>query len=91
MFLRHRPRQFQPARFKSFYCIPTNKCEKSSTHRELLVQSGRHLPCLLVSIVGWLVKFWCTRYRDSAPLIKCQKFLWNMVGTSFLFPKGKKK
>ena len=54
MFLRHRPRHFQPPRIKNFYCIPTDKCEKSSTHRpsELTVQSGRHLPCLW--LVGWL-------------------------------------
>ena len=37
---------------KIFYCIPTNKCEKSLTHRQLSVQSGRHLPCLLVNVVG---------------------------------------
>ena len=59
-----------------------SKCEKSSTH-ELSVQSGRHFPCLLVNMVGWLVEFWCTRARDSA-------FLRNIVGTSFLFEKGKK-
>ena len=52
MFLRHRPRHFQPPRIKNFYCIPTDKCEKSSTHSELTVQSGRHLPCLW--LVGWL-------------------------------------
>ena len=75
---------------KIFYCIPTNKCEKSSTHHELSVQSGRHLPCLLVSMVGWLVEFWCTCSRDSAPLIKSWKFLQNIIGTSFLFENGKK-
>ena len=91
MFLRHRPRHFQPPRIKNFYCIPTNKCEKLSTHHELSVQSGRHFPCLLVSMVGWLVEFWCTCSRDSAVLIKSQKFLRNIVGTSFLFDKGKKK
>ena len=52
MFLRHRPRYFQPPRIKNFYCIPTNKCEKLSTHSELSVQSGCHLPCLW--LVGWL-------------------------------------
>ena len=52
MFLRHRPRHFQPPRIKNFYCIPTDKCEKSSTHSELTVQSGRHLPCFW--LVGWL-------------------------------------
>ena len=52
MFLRHRPRHFQPPRIKNIYCIPTDKCEKSSTHSELTVQSGRHLPCLW--LVGWL-------------------------------------
>ena len=54
-----------------------------STHRELSVQSGRHMPCL------WLVEFWCTRSRDSAPLIKS----WNFTEhsrTSFSFAKGKK-
>ena len=71
---------------KNFYSIPTNKCEKSSTHRELSVQSGRHLPCLLVTMVGWLVEFWCTRSRDLAPFIKSRKF----YGTSFLFEQGKK-
>ena len=40
-----------------------------STHHELSVQSGRHLPCLLMGLVGWLVEFWCTRSRNSAPLI----------------------
>ena len=38
-------------KIKNFCCLPTNKCEKSSTHSELSVQSGRHLPCL------WLVGF----------------------------------
>ena len=90
MFLRHCPRNFQPPRIKNFYCIPTSKCEKSSTHRELSVQSGRHLPSLLVSMVGWLAEFWCTRSCDSAPLIKSRKFLQNIVRTWFLFAKGKK-
>ena len=43
---------FNSPRIKNFYCIPTDKCEKSSTHSELTVQSGRHLPCLW--LVGWL-------------------------------------
>ena len=90
MFLRHRPHHFQPPRIKNFYCIPTNKCEKLSSNHELSVQSGRHLPCLLVNMVGWLVELWCTHSRDSAPLIKSRKFLRNIVGTSFLFEKGKK-
>ena len=63
------------------YYYTTNKCEKSSTHRELSVQSGRHLLCLLVRMVGWLVELWCTRSLDSAPLIKSQKFSRNIVGT----------
>ena len=29
MFLRHSLHHFQPAHLKIFYCIPTNKCEKS--------------------------------------------------------------
>ena len=37
---------------QNFYYIPTNKCKKSSTQHELSVQSGRHLPCLLVRMVG---------------------------------------
>ena len=82
---------FNPPHIKNFYCIPTSKCEKLSTHCKLSVQSGRHTPCLLVSMVGWLAEFWCTRSRDSAPLIKSRKFLRNIVGTSFLFAKGKKK
>ena len=73
-------------RIKIFYCIPTNKCEKLLPHRELSVQSGRHLPCLLVSMVGWLAEFWCTSSRDSAPLIKSR----NIVGTSFYSQKVKK-
>ena len=53
MFLRHRPRHFQPPRIKNFYYIPTNKNrEKSLTHSELSVQSGHHLACLW--LVGWL-------------------------------------
>ena len=80
---------FNP-RIKNFYSIPTSKCDKSSTHRELSVQSGGHLPCLLVSIVGWLAEFWYTLSRDSAPLIKSREFLRNIVGTLFLFAKGKK-
>ena len=64
MFLRHLPRHFQPPRIKNFYCIPTDKCEKSSTHSELTVQSDRHLPCL------WLVEFWCTRSRVRHHLLK---------------------
>ena len=68
MFLRHRDASLSTPRIKKFYYIPTNKCEKSSTHSELSVQSGRHLPCL------WLVEFWCTRSRDSAPLIKSLNF-----------------
>ena len=28
--------------------------------------------------------------KNSAPLIKCQKFSQNIIRTSFLFPKGKK-
>ena len=45
---------FNP-RIKNFYSVPTSKCEKSSTHCELSVQSGRHLPCFLLSIVGLLL------------------------------------
>ena len=52
MFLRHRPRHFQPPA-SNIFCIPTNKCEKSSAHSELSVQSGRHLPCFW--LVGWLI------------------------------------
>ena len=55
---------------KTFYCISTNKCEKSSTHRKLSVQFDRHLPCLQLCMVGWLDEFWCTCSRDLAPFIK---------------------
>ena len=78
---------FNPPASKIFIAFQLSKCEKSSTHRELSVQSGRHLPCLLVSMVGWLSEFWCTCSRDSAPLIKSRKFFY---GTSFLLAKGKK-
>ena len=84
---------FSGTALKNFYCITTNKCEKSSAHCELSVKSGRHLPCSLVhvvSMVGWLAEFWCTHSRNSTPLIKSQKFLRNMVRTLFLFAKGKK-
>ena len=37
MFLRHRPRHFQPPRIKNFYCIFSIHIEKSSIHRELSV------------------------------------------------------
>ena len=67
---------FNPHASKHFYFIPTNKCEKLSTHRELSVHSGRHL---LVHMVGWLVELWCTRSRDLAQLIKSQKFSCNIV------------
>ena len=53
MFFRHPLRHCQP-HIKIFDCIPTNKYEKWLTHRELSVQCGRHLPCLLVRMVGWL-------------------------------------
>ena len=46
----HHPRHSQPPRIKNFYCIATNKYEKSSTPRELSVQSGSHFTCLY----GWL-------------------------------------
>ena len=36
MFLR----PLQPHCIKNFYCIPTDKCEKSSTHQELSVLSA---------------------------------------------------
>ena len=85
MFLRHRPRHFQPPRIKNFYCIPTDKCEKSTTRSELTVQSGCYLPCL------WLVKFWCTRPRDSAPLIKSQNFYGTSSEHRFYSQKVKKK
>ena len=39
MFLRHRLCHFQPPRIKNFYCFPTDKCEKSSTHSELTVNN----------------------------------------------------
>ena len=55
MFLRYRARHFQPPRIKIFYCIPTNKCEKTLTHRELSVQCGRHF-ALFTSKYGWLVR-----------------------------------
>ena len=88
MFFRHRPPYFQaPASniFIAFQLI--NKCEKSLTHSELSVQSGRHLPCLW--LVGWL--------NSGAPTLAIRHHLLkvgilrNIVGTSFLFAKGKKK
>ena len=75
MFLRHRPRHFQPPRIKNFYGIPTNKCEKSSSNHELSVQSGRHLPCLW--LVGWL--------NSGAPALAIRHHLLkvgNFYGTS---------
>ena len=89
MFLRHRPRHFQPPASKIFIAFQLVNV-KNRRHSELSVQSGRHLPCLLVSMVGWLAEFWCTRYRNSAPLIKSRKFLRNIVATSVFFAKGKK-
>ena len=38
----------------------------------------------MLFMVGWLVELWCTRSRDSAPLIKSRNFLRNIIGTSFL-------
>ena len=57
-----------------------------STHRELSVQSGRHLPCLW--LVGWL--------NSGAPALAIRHhlskvgILRNIVRTSFSFAKGKK-
>ena len=87
MCLGHRPRHFQPPASKFFYCFLSNKFEKSSTHREILVQSCRNMPCLLVRMVNWLVEFWCTRCRDSAPPIKSPKFSRNIV---FIHKRQKK-
>ena len=87
MCLTHRPRHLQPPASKFFYCFLSNKFEKSSTHREILVQSCRNMPCLLVRMVNWLVEFWCTRSRDSAPPIKSPKFSRNIV---FIHKRQKK-
>ena len=74
-------------RIKNFYCIPTDKCEKSSTQSELTIQSGRHLPCLW--LVGWL--------NSGAPalairhhLLKVGIFTQHRRNIVF-FTKGKKK
>ena len=45
------------------------------------------MPCLLVRMVNWLVEFWCTRSRDSAPPIKSPKFSRNIV---FIHKRQKK-
>ena len=87
MFLRNRPHHFQPPASKIFYCIPTNKCEKSSTHSELSVQSGRHLPCSW--LVGWLNSG--APARDSAPLIKSRNFYGTSSEHHFYSQKVKKK
>ena len=50
MFLRHRPRQFQP----QFFCIPTDKCEN---HRHIMnYQFNLTTICLVyyVWLVAWL-------------------------------------
>ena len=64
-------------RIKICYCIPTtsSKCEKSLTQRKLSV----HFSCLLVSYVSLGV------WMNSGQ--KCSR---NIIGTSFLFAKGKK-
>ena len=57
-----------------------------STHCKLSVQSGRHLLCLLVSMVGWLDSG-ATALAIRHHLLKVRNF----YGTSFLFEKGNKK
>ena len=80
------PVSLSTPRIKNFYCIPNNECEKSSTHSELSVQSGRHLPCLW--LVGWL--------NSGAPTLAIQHNLLKVrIFTEHrqnivLFAKGKK-
>ena len=89
MFLRRRPRHFQPPASKifiAFQLINVKNCHQITNYQFNLAA----ICLLLVNLVGWLVEFWCTRSRDSAPLIKSRKFLQNIIGTSFLFEKSKK-
>ena len=72
MFFQAPPESLSTPPHQKYLCIPTNKCELS-------IQSGHYLPCFLVSMVGRLVEFWCTRSHESAPLIKCRKFSPNIV------------
>ena len=83
MFFRHPLRHCQP-HIKIFYCIPTNKYEKWLTHRELSVQCGRHLPCLLVRMVGWL-NSGAPTFASWHHLLK--KLLRNIIALPHLFLK----
>ena len=75
------PLSLSKHRIKNFYCISSHQYEKFSSHHELLVQYGGHLPCLcyLVGWIGWL--------NSGEPTLVIPQHLLNVehfVRTAFL-------
>ena len=81
----HRPQHFQPPASKIFITFQLINVK----NRRHIVNYQFNLAAIWL-VYGWLVEFWCTRSRDSAPLIKSRNFYGTSSEHSFYSQKVKK-